>query len=296
MSTVNSLTKWSCTNCTLSDNPKPSTCKMCAKKNTIVSLMHDLKGNGEYMGGFISILDDEFDHDIDDKQDEKQQHKSNTQNASDTNYVSLLMKPHADKMCAKGHTLYTIDKHFENSKCVECNAVNPGYDQNKQIPNKQQILSFITKYDTTQIPFGPTEKFVKQFKVWKKQFYDVEYPLQFAAMTGNVKSINNLCKQKDINIEEKKSDTQDITPLGYACWYNQLESVIELIKNGANPFPPPAKTNRTPYETAVYYKYKAIINFYESFILFMTGKNIKYHNMLECRNCYHYDTYYNKHL
>ncbi len=73
MSTTDPLTKWSCTNCTLSDNPQPSKCEMCAKKNRIVSLMSDLKGSGEYMNGFVSTLADEFDNDYDYEFDEKQQ-------------------------------------------------------------------------------------------------------------------------------------------------------------------------------------------------------------------------------
>eukprot|EP01084_Bolivina_argentea_P131928 232816_1 len=140
-------------------------------------------------------------------------------------------------MCIKGHTLKSTRKHFENSKCVECNAVNPGYDQNKQPPNKQQILSFLNKYNITQIPFGPAKKLAQSFKNWQKKGYDVKYPLHFAALTGNVNEINKLCKQKHINIEEKRTEDNDKTPLGYACYYNQLESVIALIKNGVNPFP-----------------------------------------------------------
>eukprot|EP01084_Bolivina_argentea_P077549 140688_1 len=227
---------------------------MCAKKNIIVSLMYDLKGNGEYMDGFISILGDEFDTDIDSKQDEKQQHKSITQIGNDTNYVSLLMKPDAKNMCVKGHHIHpTNRKHFENSKCVECNTVN----QNKQPPNKQQILSFLNKYNTTLIPFASPKEDIVDVKLWQKDGYDTQYPLHFAALTGNVNEINKLCKQKHIDIEEKRTDN-DLTPLGYACWFNQLGSVITLIKNGANPFPPPDKLNRTPYEYGAYYKFEAL--------------------------------------
>eukprot|EP01084_Bolivina_argentea_P316244 548118_1 len=101
--------------------------------------------------------------------------------------------------------------------------------------------------------------------------------------------LTNYVNKNILILKKKRTDDDDKTPLGYACWYNQLASVITFIKNSANPFPPPDKSNRTPYEKAVFFKYKALINFYESFILFMTGKKSKYHNMLECRSCYHYD-------
>eukprot|EP01084_Bolivina_argentea_P131926 232812_1 len=159
-------------------------------------------------------------------------------------------------MCIKGHTLKSTRKHFENSKCVECNAVNPGYDQNKQPPNKQQILSFLNKYNITQIPFGTSNE-KKTAKKWQNRGYDVKYPLHFAALTSNVNEINKLCRQKHINIEEKRTDDLDKTPFGYASRYNQLESVIALIKNGANPFPPTDKRNMSPYEKAIRYKHKA---------------------------------------
>eukprot|EP01084_Bolivina_argentea_P017940 33457_1 len=99
---------------------------------------------------------------------------------------------------------------------------------------------------------------------------------------------------KDINLEQKRTDQNDIRPLYYAAWDNHLPAVIELIKNGANPFPPPTKNNHTPYSQAVKNKNKAVIRFYEAFTEFMTGIKINKNMNIKCLICYQYNLCYNK--
>eukprot|EP01084_Bolivina_argentea_P017937 33454_1 len=99
---------------------------------------------------------------------------------------------------------------------------------------------------------------------------------------------------KDINMEQKRTDRGGKTPLYYASWDNQLPAVVELIKNGANPFPPPTKNNQTPYSIALYYKYKAVIRFYEAFTEFMIGIKINENMNIKCDICYQYNLCYNK--
>ncbi len=74
--------------------------------------MSDLKGSGEYMGGFVSRLADEIDNDYDYEFDEKQQYQSITKNQNNTNYVSLLVEPHVE------YAQKVIDLvHISNIEC-----------------------------------------------------------------------------------------------------------------------------------------------------------------------------------
>eukprot|EP01084_Bolivina_argentea_P017936 33452_1 len=95
-------------------------------------------------------------------------------------------------------------------------------------------------------------------------------------------------------MEQKRTDENDERPLTYAAWHNHLPAVIELIKNGANPFPPPDKNNATPYSQAVHSKNKAVIRFYEAFTEFMTGIKINKNMNIKCLICYQYNLCHNK--
>eukprot|EP01084_Bolivina_argentea_P289144 496437_1 len=86
---------------------------------------------------------------------------------------------------------------------------------------------------------------------------------------------------------------QDRLPITIAARYGQLNSVIELIKNGANPIPPPDKGNATPYCAAVYNKHKAILEFYKKYIKYVYNFDINNNINLECYSCYQYDLNYN---
>eukprot|EP01084_Bolivina_argentea_P004520 8607_1 len=90
------------------------------------------------------------------------------------------------------------------------------------------------------------------------------------------------------------TDYNDMTPIEIAAAYNQLGSLIYLIKYGANPFPTPDKGNNTPYGIAVRHKCDAIIVFYNK--LFKSIYNISMNDNLhlECFYCFQNDNMYNK--
>eukprot|EP01084_Bolivina_argentea_P129543 228773_1 len=73
---------------------------------------------------------------------------------------------------------------------------------------------------------------------------------------------------------KKRSDWSDRSPITYAVRCGQLESVIELMKNGVNPIPPPDPANETPYKNAIYYKHESVIEFYKAYIKFVYNFDI----------------------
>eukprot|EP01084_Bolivina_argentea_P233777 393669_1 len=245
---------------------------------------------------------DAFDDEIDETQEQKSsddQKKIRNDNMSNKQYVSLLMEPEDTthtRMCHKGHTLLKKNKNLTNDKCIDCHAYNYGFNPNKQKTTQPEIISFLNKYDIRQIPFGPEKEKTKYFEIWKNKGYDKKWPLHFAGMTGNITKINNLCQMDNINVEQKRTDSNDETPLAYAAWYNQLDAVIELIKNGANPFPPPDRGNKTPFWYASHYKYIALIEFYERFYEFISGIKMNDATNMECLMCYQFDLKYNKNI
>eukprot|EP01084_Bolivina_argentea_P200378 342653_1 len=84
-----------------------------------------------------------------------------------------------------------------------------------------------------------------------------------------------------------------MTPIEIAAAYNQLGSLIYLIKYGANPFPTPSKKNYTPYTIAIDYKCDAIIAFYNKLIESVYNVKSIDDLHLECFYCYQNDAMYN---
>eukprot|EP01084_Bolivina_argentea_P006000 11342_1 len=114
MSTTKDLTEWSCTKCTLSDNPKSSKCEMCSKKRIIIDLMYDLNDNAEYINPFMAKIMNHFNNINNQKNKQKKQIINDEYKMSkdlqqqqqpfnnDGNFVSLLTDNFAI-MCQKGH-------------------------------------------------------------------------------------------------------------------------------------------------------------------------------------------------
>eukprot|EP01084_Bolivina_argentea_P049070 90298_1 len=88
-------------------------------------------------------------------------------------------------------------------------------------------------------------------------------------MCGDTVKIKQLLQNKTVSVSQKMTEWVDFLPITIAVRYGQLNSVIELIKNSANPMPPPDKGNETPYGNAVYFKHKAIIEFYKQYIKYV---------------------------
>eukprot|EP01084_Bolivina_argentea_P049071 90299_1 len=88
-------------------------------------------------------------------------------------------------------------------------------------------------------------------------------------MCGDTVKIKQLLQSKSVSVTQKMTEWDDTLPITAASRYGQLNSVIELIKNSANPMPPPDKANETPYGDAAYLKHKAIIEFYKQYIKYV---------------------------
>eukprot|EP01084_Bolivina_argentea_P025501 47426_1 len=273
------VSKWSCTQCKLTQNQKTSKCEMCATKQIILSLMYKLKDNNEDVNGFCFNIIDELDNsnndnnpdnqqdekqndnndqqdekqnDNNDQQDEKQNDNNDQQDEkqNDNEYIvnkndiSLLVDLKDKKMCFKGHALNEEDKNFTNEPCIQCNKVtseNAGNFRTKK--NQKQLLSFVNKYNISSIKYGPIGGMKDHYKIWKRNGYDKSWPLHYSSICGNTKMITYLCEKDNTNINKQMTDYNNMTPIEIAAAYNQLGSLIYLIKYGANPFPTPSKKN-----------------------------------------------------
>eukprot|EP01084_Bolivina_argentea_P025500 47425_1 len=240
------VSKWSCTQCKLTQNQKTSKCEMCATKQIILSLMYKLKDNNEDVNGFCFNIIDELDNsnndnNPDNQQDEKQNDNEYIVNKND---ISLLVDLKDKKMCFKGHALNEEDKNFTNEPCIQCNKVtseNAGNFRTKK--NQKQLLSFVNKYNISSIKYGPIGGMKDHYKIWKRNGYDKSWPLHYSSICGNTKMITYLCEKDNTNINKQMTDYNNMTPIEIAAAYNQLGSLIYLIKYGANPFPTPSKKN-----------------------------------------------------
>eukprot|EP01084_Bolivina_argentea_P138146 243282_1 len=290
---MSTLTK--CKMCLLENKPRNSTlkCERCAKKQCIVQLMMDLHKNGEPINRFCHEIMDA----IEDEQDEKQEEKLDYRNIyrmENQNKVSLLYDDTAPCVCSVGHAISVKKyKHLCNDGCISCGAMS----NHKYKPNKQQILTFLNQYNINQISFGyneVNEQHKRGMKLWQVRGWHSKWPLHFAAGCGDIVKVQKLCKINGINVEQKLREWDDALPITVAARGCQLGVLIELIKNGANPTPPPDKSNSTPYSTAVHNNYKSIIMFYKRFIKYVYNVDINNETHLQCHYCYNFDFCYNK--
>jgi len=79
-------------------------------------------------------------------------------------------------------------------------------------------------------------------------------------MTGDLESIKNLITS-GINPNMKMCDWYDSTPLNWAASFNQLKSVIDLIRLGADPLIGPNKVGNTPKMDAKREGHKIVTKF-----------------------------------
>eukprot|EP01084_Bolivina_argentea_P318670 552695_1 len=261
-----------------------STNKTEETKNIIISLLKKLERKGEDVQMFLWKLLDQFENqEFDEKNNEQKI------NVNNNNKIALLYSRTGKNICKVGHSMKTRQKHLSVEACIIC-----GHQNSHTQKNKQQILIFLNKYKISNKYSSKNNTQQKQIRVWKSKGINRRWPLHYASICGDIVQINILCKH--INVDQKRIDKSDMTPITYAARYGQLESVIALMKNGANPIPPPDKGNATPYSAAVYNKHESIIEFYKSYIKFVYNFDINNNTNLECFKCYAYDYHYNKHL
>mmetsp|Transcript_8549 Transcript_8549/g.22351 ORF Transcript_8549/g.22351 Transcript_8549/m.22351 type:complete len:505 (+) Transcript_8549:86-1600(+) len=91
-------------------------------------------------------------------------------------------------------------------------------------------------------------------------FHEHAWPLQRAAMRGEVDRIRELCASgHDPNV--KMTPWYDSEPLGWAASFGQLGAVIALIQCGADPLRPKNKAGYTPLTDAMRERHTHVIDF-----------------------------------
>ncbi len=167
-----------------------------------------------------------------------------------------------------------------------CNKINGGNKNNKKERNKNEIVKFLNSYaenvKKNNIKFGQHEDQEGDEQWFKNQKWDVKYKLHYACMVGDIKQINILLNNKNINKNEKMNEWDDMTPIMVAALYDQLLSLIELLKYNIDALPPPNRGNATPFSVAINCNNKSIINFYKEYIKFMYGMEINNSLHLQC--------------
>mmetsp|Transcript_3462 Transcript_3462/g.6112 ORF Transcript_3462/g.6112 Transcript_3462/m.6112 type:complete len:274 (+) Transcript_3462:85-906(+) len=81
----------------------------------------------------------------------------------------------------------------------------------------------------------------KVFKInhYRRLRWDEKWPLHFAAIKGDIETINTLLQQKPDNPDEINVDSGYLTPLQTAASLGQMGAMIAFILHGADPLLPP---------------------------------------------------------
>jgi len=90
------------------------------------------------------------------------------------------------------------------------------------------------------------------------------WPLQRAAMRGEVDTIKRLCREGQ-NPNVKMTAWYDSEPLGWAASFGQLGAVIALIQLGADPLLPPNKAGNTPLSDAKRERHSHVVTFLQEY-------------------------------
>lgn len=107
---------------------------------------------------------------------------------------------------------------------------------------------------------GPRRDQLGAYGWFESQGWKKKWPLQYAAMTGDVAAIHQLVADgHDPNV--KMTEWFDSEPLGWAASLGQLNAVIALIQAGADPLRPPNKANNTPLLDAQRERHMEVVDF-----------------------------------
>ena len=115
--------------------------------------------------------------------------------------------------------------------------------------------------------------------------------MHYAVAKGDIQSVRRLCKGNKDLVNEQMPDWRNWYPLTWAASLGHIECALELIKMGADPFPPPDAANSTPYYQAVTREQKGMQQLLEELAAFQFNVNVR-DKMYECHNCFGLDRLY----
>lgn len=123
---------------------------------------------------------------------------------------------------------------------------------------RRDLKTWLATYPTERS--GPRRDQLGAYGWFESQGWKKKWPLQYAAMTGDVAAIHQLVADgHDPNV--KMTDWFDSEPLGWAASLGQLMAVIALIQAGADPLRPPNKANNTPLLDAQRERHMEVVDF-----------------------------------
>jgi hypothetical protein len=105
---------------------------------------------------------------------------------------------------------------------------------------KGELREWLKDYEKRGGSDAPHADQKRKIEVFRRLGFDIQWPLHFAAMTGDARAVKALTKGKrgeaKCNVHQRLKDYRGLTALGCAAAFGRLECCVELVLGGADVF------------------------------------------------------------